>query len=268
MTTPANSAGTLLLWRDRVPRPGWANMALDRAFLDLAAGEGVSLLRLYRWAPSCLSFGRHEPAARRYDRARIEARGLDTVRRPTGGRAVWHARELTYAVATPETALGGLRDAYRRIHTWLAEALVSFGADATLAAPPARAPTPADGACFAAPVGGEVLVRGWKVVGSAQVRTGGALLQHGSLLLEDDQAMVRAVALHADPRPPAERSLRDLLAGREVTWEQAAEAVEVAARAGWPAGAAAISTAEIAAAEAAAGRWEGRFRDPTWTWGR
>ena len=102
-------------WIDGEPRPGWHNMALDAAMLDRAEATGRTLARLYRWAPPCLSFGRHEPAGRRYDRARIEDLRLDCVRRPTGGRAVWHARELTYAVAAP-TSFGSLPQAYRRIH--------------------------------------------------------------------------------------------------------------------------------------------------------
>src|ERR1051326_6528967 len=73
---------TLLLDR---PRPGWENMAIDAALLDLAAGEGAAFLRLYRWEPHCLSFGRHEPALRRYDVERIRSLELDCVRRPTGG---------------------------------------------------------------------------------------------------------------------------------------------------------------------------------------
>jgi hypothetical protein len=75
---------TLLV--DPAGRPGWHNMAVDQALLDLAAGEGRAFLRIYRWEPFCLSFGRNEPALRRYDRAAIEQQGLDTVRRPTGGR--------------------------------------------------------------------------------------------------------------------------------------------------------------------------------------
>src|SRR3954451_6426058 len=83
------------LWVDETPRPGWANMAIDEALLDRAEQVGgESWLRLYTWKPHCLSFGRHEPAARRYDVDRVTALGIDTVRRPTGGRAVWHSREL------------------------------------------------------------------------------------------------------------------------------------------------------------------------------
>lgn len=265
MTTPTDSIAPLLLWRDDTPRPGWANMAIDRALLDLAAGEGAVVMRLYRWDPHCLSFGRHEPALRRYDRDTIAARGLDTVRRPTGGRAVWHARELTYAVAAPEATLGGLREAYQQIHQWLATAIHRLGAPATLAAPPQRTPGPADGACFAAPVGGEVLVNGWKVVGSAQLRDGGALLQHGSMLLEDDQALVREVSRQAEARPPAERSLSTLL-GRSVTWDAAADAVADALES-TPFVVEGTSDIEERIGPRVV-KWFAHFQDPAWTWAR
>jgi lipoate-protein ligase A len=240
-------------------------MAIDRALPGLAAAEGVVVMRLYRWAPPCLSFGRHEPAARRYDRAAIECRGIDVVRRPTGGRAVWHARELTYAVAAPETALGGLREAYRRIHGWLAAAVERLGLPATLAAAPERASRPADGACFATPAGGEVLVDGWKVVGSAQVREGTALLQHGSMLLEDDQAMVQVLTRDAGSLSAAGRPLAALL-GRPVAWEEAAGAVEAAV--GTLLSGTAAPPALVAQALAHARQWQAQFQDPAWTWER
>ena len=184
------------LWIDESPRPGWANMAVDLALLDRAEHHGESWLRLYTWLPHCLSFGRHEPATRRYDRHRITTLGLDTVRRPTGGRAVWHARELTYAVAAPEARFGSLSNAYTDIHRLLGKALGALGLEVTLAP---RVPVPGlgTGACFARAVGGEVLVRGRKVVGSAQMRRGGALLQHGSILLHDDQSHVARVERHS-----------------------------------------------------------------------
>ena len=104
---------------------GAENMASDQAVLDEADRVGASFLRLYRWNPPCLSFGRNEAAARHYDRARIERLGIAVVRRPTGGRAVWHEHEVTYAVAAPVAAFGSLRAAYCAIHERLAEALRS-----------------------------------------------------------------------------------------------------------------------------------------------
>jgi lipoyl(octanoyl) transferase len=191
------------LWNDEQPRPGWANMAIDMALLDRAEQQGERWLRLYRWDPHCLSFGRHEPATTRYDTRRIRALGIDTVRRPTGGRAVWHAQELTYAVASPSTPFGSCGETYLEIHRLLAAALGELGIEATLA-PPTR-PAPLDaGGCFTSPVGGEILVDGRKVVGSAQLRQGSALLQHGSILLQDQQSLLSSL-LQVD-RPGETRS--------------------------------------------------------------
>jgi lipoate-protein ligase A len=165
-------------------------MALDHSLLCDAQG-GVAFLRLYRWSPPCLSFGRNEPALTRYDSDAIARLGLDTVRRPTGGRAVWHETE---AVAGPADLFGSLREAYIRVHAVLAAALRRLGVDAELARRPrSGAAGPGSGPCFASPVGGEIVVAGRKLVGSAQVREGGAFLQHGSILLE----VVAAVAAEA-----------------------------------------------------------------------
>ena len=196
------------LWIDELPRPGWTNMSIDQALLERAEREGESWLRLYRWGPHCLSFGRHEPARLRYDAEQISARGLDTVRRPTGGRAVWHAEELTYSIATPYSQFGSLNAAYLEIHQMLAGALQMLGLTVSLA-DPGRTPPLNSGACFAHPVGGEIMMRGRKVVGSAQLRSGTALLQHGSVLLQDSQNVVRELMKEdqmPDPPPiPAER---------------------------------------------------------------
>src|SRR2546422_1979410 len=75
-------------------RSGAKNMAIDAALLARANGRGLSFWRLSRFDPPCLSLGRNEPAAR-YDHTEIARRGLDVVRRPTGGRAVWHEHEVT-----------------------------------------------------------------------------------------------------------------------------------------------------------------------------
>ncbi|MGH7560778.1 MAG: lipoate--protein ligase family protein [Gemmatimonadales bacterium] len=239
-------------------------MALDAALLDFAAGEGGAFLRLYRWDPFCLSFGFHEPALRRYDRARIEALGLSCVRRPTGGRAVWHARELTYAVAAPLDRFGGLRQAYAAIHRVVAAALSSLGAPARLAPRGVEAPRPSAGPCFAAPVGGEVLVRDRKAVGSAQVRLGEAFLQHGSILLEDDQTLVADLA----GIPPAGGGGITLSSAldRRVGFEEVAGAIRQAWESAFPVTDAVGSLPSATAARAAA--HAERFRDEGWTWRR
>jgi lipoyl(octanoyl) transferase len=250
-------------WRllvDLAGRPGWENMAFDQALLARAA-RGERWLRLYRWAPHCLSFGRHEPALRRYDRTRIEARGLDVVRRPTGGRAVWHAEELTYAVAAPAEPFGGLRQAYEEIHRMLLAALRLLGIAAELA--PARRTAPVDaGACFASPAGGEITVGGRKLVGSAQLREGAALLQHGSLLLAGHQGTVQEVTRGA---PPADLAVPLAeAAGRALEPCAMAEAVAGAAADRW--GGRWARSAADSALEAESRAHEVRFRSPEWTW--
>jgi lipoate-protein ligase A len=172
------------------PADGARNMARDAALLDLAVERGAAFVRTYTWEPHALSFGANEPAEKRYDRALIERRGLAVVRRPTGGRAVWHAEELTYSFACPDGTLGSLAESYRAIHTLLLASLQSLGADLALA-DAEIGPSGLDaGACFAAPVGGEVVSALGKVVGSAQLRERGALLQHGSILLGNRQELV------------------------------------------------------------------------------
>jgi lipoate-protein ligase A len=238
-------------------------MAIDCALLDLAAERGAAFLRLYRWEPYCLSFGRHEPAGRRYNRGAIAAGKLDCVRRPTGGRAVWHAQELTYAVAAPLLHFGGLREAYQQIHELLAAALRSLGAAPVLAVP-STVPSPGSGPCFSAPVGGEVLLDGRKAVGSAQLRQGEAFLQHGSLLLDGDQSMVRELAglpAEYDPDTSLSRALE-----RPVEFVEAADAVAATAPS-FLGSLDRIGTLPDSIAAAAAAH-AGRFRDPAWTWER
>jgi len=219
---------TYYFWASPLPRPGWLNMAIDAVLLERAEA-GERWVRLYAWEPT-LSFGRHEPVERRYDSATIAALGLAVVRRPTGGRAVWHADELTYAVAAPAADLGSLQQAYRRVHEWLRDALRSLGAPAELA-PRGRAVGVDEGACFASPAGGEIVVAGRKVVGSAQLRQGTAMLQHGSILLDGDQAVVAQVTRGITPRDGS-ITLRQAL-GRPVLWQEAADAVSESVAAAW-----------------------------------
>jgi lipoate-protein ligase A len=170
-------------------------MAVDHA-LALSVREGEAVVRFYQWARPTVSFGRNEPALDLYSRERVEEVGVGTVRRPTGGRAVVHDRELTYAVGVPTRTLGGARVTYRAIHAGLRRGLRALGVPANLTgAPRGRSPSPDSGPCFAIPVEGEVAVAGRKLVGSAQVRIGQTLLQHGSVILAGDQELLGRVSL-------------------------------------------------------------------------
>lgn len=262
------------LWIDEEPRPGWANMAIDLALLDGAEAQGECWLRLYHWQPHCLSFGRHEPATRRYHVEWIQELGLDTVRRPTGGRAVWHGHELTYAVAAPSRRLGALHPAYLEIHGMLRDAVRLLGAPATLA-PAGPSASLEAGPCFSQPAGGEVVIEGKKVIGSAQLRRETALLQHGSILLDDNQRMVLELVRgrESDARTaaslgpkPAVRSVPGICPARAVSRREMAGAVARSARSRWR-GAWELAPNPDHILHAAARHFP-RFQSAAWTWAR
>ena len=176
---------------------GARNMALDEAMLEHAA-EGRTLVRFYGWEPWCVSLGRNQPApARLRGRLPRDIRpGVDAVRRPTGGRSVFHGPEITYAFACPDRAWGGPKQVLRTVHRVLGDGLRLLGVP--LDDPPEGAvnrpgsPEPfalSAAACFRDPAPGELTVGGRKLVGSAQRRRRGGLLQHGSILIEDRQAL-------------------------------------------------------------------------------
>lgn len=185
------------------PGGGAWNMAVDEALMD-SARRGLVTVRFYEWQPGCLSFGRNQTAAGLYDAGDARARGIDVVRRPTGGRAVYHHKELTYSVTAPVDEWGSLRDAYCRINHALAAGLQSLGAPVTCAGDePGVAPRPTARACFRDPLPGEVTAEGRKLVGSAQWRDGAALLQHGSILLENEQYVTEALRVEVSASDPA-----------------------------------------------------------------
>ncbi len=182
------------VWRlvvEESPRTGAENMAVDEAILLAhAAGKVPPTLRFYRWDPPAVSLGYFQDYATEVDPAACRQAGIEIVRRATGGRAVLHDREVTYSViVSMEMFPGTVVETYRRLAAGLVLGLRELGVDATLApertgpgaAPDARRP---GGACFEVPSSYEIVAGGKKVVGSAQVRRHGVILQHGSILLE------------------------------------------------------------------------------------
>lgn len=237
-------------------------MALDHALARcLAPGEGA--LRFYSWSPHTISFGRNEPARGVYDPEVAASEGLGLVRRPTGGRAVLHAREVTYCAVLPVRALGGLRPAYLRINEGLVAGLRELGAPAQLSVDGVVV-APDAGPCFQVPAPGEVVLGGRKLVGSAQVRMGGMILQHGSLILEGDQSpLIRTAGGTVDPAPPA--TLASVLG--PVSWSEVAQALgralELALGGAWEQ--AEYSSAEDESAESLEAD---PYGTDAWTWRR
>lgn len=239
-------------------------MALDHALAAAREGEDA-VLRFYRWSRPTVSLGRNEPARDRYDLDEADARGVGFVRRPTGGRAVLHHRELTYSVVAPLRALEGPRHAYRRINRGLLRGLASLGAPVELADDSAPVLRPSAGACFRAPATGEVIAGGRKLVGSAQARLGRSLLQHGSLLLADDQGLLRALSRGDAAHVPAPATLHGVL-GAIPEWATLVGALAggLAEELGGEWDADALSTEE----ESTAAALLDRYASSRWTWRR
>lgn len=180
-------------WRflDTGASSGDFNMQADAVLLDaVGAGRSPSVLRLYRWEPPAISLGYNQDPRRELDLQRVRSAGIDVVPRLTGGRAVLHWEELTYSVICREGCgrLGASPGAaYREIGGALVAGLRAFGAPVDLHRQEAgqggrSAPDAPKPPCFASTSKWEVTCRGRKLVGSAQRRIRGAILQHGSIL--------------------------------------------------------------------------------------
>jgi len=223
---------------------GAENMALDEALLDSVVAGGAPVIRFYTWDPPTLSLGVNQPAGE-VDPVECARRGFGLVRRITGGRAVLHHQELTYSVIALDSdplVSGGVIESYRKISAPLVEGLRSLGAGVTLSEPNralframandrrysdiAELEQTSHGAvCFDTASAYELAANGRKLVGSAQARRGGALLQHGSILLDVDWEAWASVFAYATERgreralqklPQRMTSLKEQL-GREVT---------------------------------------------------
>ena len=173
---------------------GAENMAVDEALLLTMAQtpNPQPVLRFYGWSPATLSLG----YAQSYHKEVVEeacfAEGIDIVRRPTGGRAVLHQFELTYSVIAPEHdphVAGTVIESYLKISQAILKGLNALGVPAEMVACGGLNGA-SSSACFDAPSWYELVVDGRKLVGSAQVRKEGMLLQHGSILLHFDAELL------------------------------------------------------------------------------
>ncbi|MEO7085226.1 MAG: lipoate--protein ligase family protein [Gemmatimonadaceae bacterium] len=216
-------------WRFLVTPPlsGAENMAMDEALKERARVSGEWTMRVYSWAAPTVSLGRNQRAKGQYDLGKIAALGATVVRRPTGGRAILHDREITYSVTAPADDAGELYVSYNGINRLLQQALRLVGVNAELAAPVRVAAPPGMSPCFNEPSAGELVFQGRKLAGSAQWRSEGSMLQHGSILVGDDQSILSTLTVAEGPPIPVPATLSDAL-GRAPTVEELAIALRSA----------------------------------------
>jgi lipoate-protein ligase A len=245
-----NVTGSRNRWRLLIDgdQPGARNMARDVTILEeVASGACPPTLRIYGWDPPCLSLGRHQ-GLDAVDLEFCREHGIDVVRRPTGGRALLHHLELTYSLVAPlgrDPLPSKLQEAYRRICGALVRWCRGLGVAAELTPGEINVNLPSPSTaipCFESPAGGEVVVAGRKLIGSAMRAHGDTILQHGAILLdwdgelqagsmrlEDDLALRAAVTTFAEQlgdmpdRGELEKSLGAAFSDElDVQFEQAA----------------------------------------------
>ena len=218
------------------PRDGPTNMAIDEAILSsVSKGQSLPTQRLYSWNPACISIGRALSDSD-VDKTRLQSLGYDLVRRPTGGRSILHLNEFTYSVCLPKEdpiASGGVLPTYRRISNGILASLTELGVvvDNSGGVPPIEA----QGAvCFEHRSHYEISANGRKLLGSAQMRSGRGVLQHGSLPLKGDIASICDTLIFRSESNRASAILRvreqaivlaDVM-GYQASWEQVATAFE------------------------------------------
>lgn len=245
------------------PASGSYNMALDEALMRMSRRTGDGYFRLYGWESPTLSLGRNQRARGHYDLEAARRLGVAFVRRPTGGRALLHHREITYSVAMPARSASEAAAAYRFINEVLLQALRSLGVSASPASGSPEAP-PGLRPCFDAPSAHEIVVENRKLVGSAQWRKGETLLQHGSILVRDDQQMIQGLMRERLDATPVAATLADALG-----WEPGAEDLitplrsALAHRVSQP-----LLPFDVDTTRADLDELERAYRDDAWTWRR
>lgn len=212
---------------------GAYNMAFDEWLLGrLLDGVGSPMVRLYTFSEPTITIGYAQPYERDIDVARCREAGVGVVRRPTGGRAVFHDGDLTYSVVARlnDPWLGrSVHETYRAIAGALGQGLAHLGIRSELAKA-ARQVHPSSRFCFATSARYELLAEGKKIVGSAQLRRSGALLQQGSLPLSGDGTEgMHFMRAPAGAEPPSDLEGRVTtvaqILGRRVGFGAAADAM-------------------------------------------
>ena len=212
---------------DSGPACGRENMLIDERLLDQVTREALpATLRLYSWDPPAVSVGRFQNSETAVNAETCARRGIDIVRRVTGGRAVLHDRELTYSiVARTSDPLfpGDVLGAYKTIAAGLLAGLKKLGIQAEMVSRSNRHAAlvkkrDKEPSCFSSPSWYEVLVNGRKIIGSAQRRVAGAFLQHGSILIRHDPVLEAEVIPGAGTHEGVTSIEREL--GRDISLEE------------------------------------------------
>ena len=165
---------------------GKNNMQIDSDLLDEAIekNEAEPVLRLYGWAPACVSLGRNQDD-KFINQSVLDKYNIDCVRRLTGGRALLHDKELTYSYVTPASVIENgenVTESYQYISGIWIDIFRNLGIELTIGGAPRHITK--NNYCMSVSTGADLSYQGKKFIGSAQCRKNGYILQHGSILFD------------------------------------------------------------------------------------
>ena len=223
----------MVRWRllPPVDGPGAFHMAADVALREaIHTGRSGPVLRFYRWTPPCITLGKFQPVEGNVQVENCARLGYDLARRPTGGRAILHDHEVTFSIILAEEQLpdagSSIMDSYRVLGSALVNGLCRLGVAAELVdrqaktrgGDPASLMAAGNPACFAAKARCDLMVAGRKIIGSAQQRKDGIILQQNSLPLTVNYPVWEEVFYRSDWQDVMRNGMVDLwtAAGREV----------------------------------------------------
>lgn len=229
-------------WRFIPPSdgPGAWHMAVDAALVE-AVRDGLSgpVLRFYHWTPVCVTLGKFQPADGNVQLDNCARLGFDVAKRPTGGRAILHDHEVTFSIIIKEEDLpsagSNIMDSYRVLGAALTNGLQHLGVAAELVDYHAKSrgadagmmTSAGNPACFAAKARCDIMVQHRKIIGCAQLRRQGVILQQNSLPLTVNYPQWNEVFYRADWQEVAASGAIELwnAAGREVAYDEVVEAI-------------------------------------------
>jgi lipoate-protein ligase A len=210
---------------DRTPHKGSWNMAFDDYLFQSLGEEATTYLRFYRWEAPTVSIGYSQKVEKTVDLDFCRKNDIEIVRRITGGKLVLHHKEVTYAVCSSDSDIFSkeLRDSYRLISQALNLGLQRMGIDSCLAKDTPFGYARGKHTCFSVPARDEIQVGGKKIIGSAQKRTGTKFIQHGSIPLEKEEALLKSVSLLNQKQSSVKMTSLSEASGIEVDFDWAVE---------------------------------------------
>jgi len=207
------------------PLPGSWNMAVDEFLFHQAQQRPATFVHFYTWLKPTASLGCSQEVSRVVNLEECQRRGVEVVRRMTGGKMVLHHLEVTYSVASGETAVfsSTLEDSYRLISEALIEGLELMGLRPALASATSGAYARSNLPCFAYPARNEVEIAGKKIIGRAQKRAGRYFIQHGSIPLVSELELLMAISFGLPPARQASLTSISAELGRAISYQQAVD---------------------------------------------